>query len=413
MARLEPWRSGRGRIGGLLGLSLLAAAGCGGSETPLGAADSYLLYAPVGPPAGPSPGGFPLVETLDPDGAPGLLLARLFADGFAAEMIRTVHLAKQLVRNGAPGGRRYDDWLRREALEPLCLVLGQESPEPRSKGLALTRWLRAPLERPGTTWLGLPGDLVEDKAAVQTVTGRLAAHALSWILGGSGAAAPQETPLAGAYRMAMEVIAREWRMGRGPSGAVPTTAGSETQRSLFAAIRDNRAALAEDGKRLRPPAELLSDPRVAATVIYRMAQLRPVAQAVASPETYLPFVSGPLPAGVSGAAVLGPIRNFQAKLFTGWGRAVLHGRPPGDVVDLLEAYIDAFPAERKEVLRVFLVTTYLGTVKRGGLPRQSEQADQALVELNAVIEEVAAGKRTLRDALKESPLPASPRERGR
>ena len=112
---------------------------------------------------------------------------------------------------------------------------------------------------------------------------------------------------------------------------------------------------------------------------------------MAAPETYTPFVAGPLPEGVSGAAVLGPIRNFQAKLFTGLGpggagRAV----PPGTSSTCVEAYIGAFPASASEVLRVFLVTTYLGTVKPGGMSRQPEKADQALAEVATVIEEVVA-----------------------
>jgi hypothetical protein len=397
------WRAwGRG----LISASLLAAAGCGGSETPLGAPDSYLLYAPSAGSPPPGPGGLPVVDRLDADEGTGLLLTRMFSNGFAAEMVRSVHLAKQLVRNGTLAGRRYDERLRAQASEPLCLVVGLPEPGARPLGLAVARWLRAPVERVNTAWLGLPGNLGEDQAAVQTVTGRLAAHAAAWISGGR--ASPPGSPgvpasttgsIAEAYRMAMEVIAREWRVGRGSAGVVPGTAGTEAQRQLFAEIRENRAALGADGKTLRPAAELLSDPQIAATVIYRLAQNRGVAQAVASAETYTPFVSGPLPEGISGAAVLGSIRNFQAKLFSAWGRAVLAGRPPGDIVELLEAYLDMFPAERKEVWRVFLVTTYLGTVKPGGMSRDPEQGDQMLAEVAAVTEDLLAGKRTLRDAL--------------
>ena len=99
------------------------------------------------------------------------------------------------------------------------------------------------------------------------------------------------------------------------------------------------------------------------------------------------------------------MRSFQAKLFTAWGRAVLAGRPPRDVVNLVEAYTRAFPSERSEVLRVFLVTTYLGTVKPGGMSRQPEKADAALAEVGTMLEEVVAGKRGLRDALNAPPAP--------
>jgi hypothetical protein len=384
----------------------LLVAGCAGPEAPLGPADSYLLLAPVA--AGTqSTGGLPVVDRLDDDGPAAMVLNKLFAEGFAAELMRTVHLAKQLVRYQGPGGGGYDDKLRQQAAEPLCLVLGLDGTGARSRGLAVARWLRDPVDRPGTVWLGVPAAVVDDPAAVQSVSGRLAAHAVSWVLGGEPGQAGEEPPLAQAYRMAMEVIAREWRVGRGPSSALSSTAGTEAQRHLFADVRENRGALGPDGKTLRPAAELLTDPQVAATVIYRLAQLRSVAQTVAGPEIYTPFVAGPLPEGISGAAVLGPIRNFQAKLFTAWGRAVGAGHPPRDIVELLEAYLAAFPAERKDVLRVFLVTTYLGTLRREGMSRDPERADQAAAEVAAALDDVLAGRRGLRDALSEPPQPAN------
>jgi hypothetical protein len=395
--------------------ALLIAAGCGGGA-PLGAADSYLLLAPVTPPARSATAGLPVVDELDPESGDARLLTQLFASGFASEMVRTVHLAKQLVRNGTLAGKRFDERLRAAAIEPLCLVLGLEPSAPRSRGLAVARWLRSPDERAGTVWLGLPAGIARDKAAVQTVSGRLASHAVDWIAGGAD---PDPSELTAAYRMAMEVIAREWRVGRGPAGALSTDVGTTAQRTLFAEIRENRAALGADGKTLRPAAELLSDPQVAATVIYRLAQMRTVAQAVARPETYTPFVAGPLPEGVSGAAVLGPIRNFQAKLFTAWGQAVLSGRPPRDIADLVQAYVAVFPAERKDVLRIFLVTTYLGTVQPGGVSREPDKADQVSTQVAAVIDELAAGKRGLRDAVAvahtdaAAPAPTPPRPRNR
>jgi hypothetical protein len=402
-------KSAQVRAGRLLLALAAVAAGCGGGDAPLGAADSYLLFAPVAPSARSAPGGFPVVDTLPGESSEARLLAKLFAEGFAAEMVRTVHLAKQLVRNGTPGGRGYDQRLRAAARQPLCLVVGLDATAPRARGLALPRWLRSPIERAETVWLGLPDRLSEDQAAVQTVTGRLASHAVDWVTG--GAADDAAAGLVQAYRMAMEVIAREWRVGRGPAGALASTAGTTAQRNLFAEIRENRAVLGDDGKTLRPPAELLRDPQVAATVLYRLAQTRTVAQTVAGPDVYTPFVAGPLPPGVSGAAVLGPIRNFQAKLFTAWGRAVMTQQAPRDIVDLLQAYMETFPTERKDVLRIFLVTTWLGTVKPGGVSRDPARTDQVLTEAAAMTEELTAGKRTLRDALAAARPPESPKHK--
>lgn len=384
----------------------LAVAACKGQQT-LGPADAYVLLGPKAPPS-KSPGGLPVVDKLDLDKGTAMTVSRLLADGFAVEMVRTVHLAKQLVRAPNPPGQGYPPELVAAAGEPLCLVLGLDSGIPHSTGLAFTRWLGDPRDRPRLPWIGLPATLEDDKALVQTLSGRLAAHAASWMaaIGGELDTSPgAERPLLlEAYRMAMEVISREWRVGKGPAGALPSTVGTVAQRHLFADIRENRTPFGQssDGQptsELRSAEELLRDPRVAATVIYRLAQTKTVANAVGPAETYAPFVEGSLPEGVSGAAVLGQIRNFNAKLFTAWARAALGGHPPDDIVDLVEAYGEQFPQERAEVLRIFLVTTFAGTVKKGGISRKPEDATAAIAEVGTLIEDVVAVRRSLRDAL--------------
>src|SRR6476469_9002354 len=94
------------------------------------------------------------------------------------------------------------------------------------------------------------------------------------LTGGTFADPPAIIPpaLGDGYRMAMEVVAREWRSSPGPQGFVPFDAGTEPQRLLFADVRDNRFVLTDDRHALRPAAELLADPGVAATVLYRLAQ---------------------------------------------------------------------------------------------------------------------------------------------
>jgi len=106
-----------------------------------------------------------------------------------------------------------------------------------------------------------------------------------------------------------------------------------------------------------------------------------------------------VPPGVSPAAVLGPFRNFQAKLLTAWGRAVLAGTPPTDIAGLVEAYGRAMPDERSEAFRIFVITTYGATVKAGGVPAIGKNATAALPELTALAAEVAAGRRSSRAAL--------------
>ena len=56
--------------------------------------------------------------------------------------------------------------------------------------------------------------------------------------------------------------------------------------------------IAENG-RPRPAAELLGDPRLAATVLYRLAQSKVVGRRVAPADVYAPFVKDRVPEGVS------------------------------------------------------------------------------------------------------------------
>jgi hypothetical protein len=96
--------------------------------------------------------------------------------------------------------------------------------------------------------------------------------------------------------------------------------------------------------------------------------------------------------------VLGPFRNFQAKLLTAWARAVVAGTPPRDIVDLVDAYAKALPDERGEAWRLFVVTTYGATVQPGGVDVR-EGVDAALPALTALAAEVAAGRKSPRAAL--------------
>ena len=295
-----------------------------------------------------------------------------------AEMVRTVHLAKQLVRNGTLEGRRYDEPLRRggaRAALPGGGAGGRAVP-----GRTGWRWRAGCVRRWSARRDGLAGAARRvsrrTRRWCRRVTGRLAAHADSWVDGaGAGDAA---AGLPEAYRMAMEVIAREWRVGRGPAGRA---AQHRRHRGPAPPVRrhprEPRRARRGDGKTCARPPSCWRDPRVAATVIYRLAQTRTVAQAVAARRrSTRPFVRGPLPEGVSGAAVLGPIRNFQAKLFSAWARAVLGGHPPDDIVDLVEAYGELFP-ERAQRGAAHLPGDHLSPARSsaGGISRQPEEAD--------------------------------------
>jgi hypothetical protein len=177
--------------------------------------------------------------------------------------------------------------------------------------------------------------------------------------------------------------------------------GTSEQRALFADVRENHFIL--DGGMLRPASDLVASPGVAATIIYRMAQSRAVGPRVAPEAFYAPFAANRMPPGISPAAILGTFRNFQAKLLGAWASAALRGKAPKDIVDLVEIYGGAFPAERAEVIRIFVVTTYGGTIQPGGSSMRPEDANRTLAELTAFAAQVAAGKRTLRDAFAQAP----------
>jgi hypothetical protein len=374
----------------------MLTGGCG--DDSLGPPESYVLLGPVDPPKQSAPGGYPVVQKLERADPAAQAIERQFADGYAAEMVQTVHLVKQLVRNGAPGGKRFPEAARTAAGEPLCLVVGPGGGAAQTRGLAFPHFLGQPRERASTVWLGLAPGIAEDPALVQTLSGRLAAHAAHWVASG-GTLDPLPLPaqrLVDGYRMAMEVIAREVRIGRGPQGVLPSTAGSATQREVFAGVREGRFIFGQDHE-LRPAAELLGDPGVTAIVLYNLAQT--MGRKVAAPAIYAPFVDGRLPAGLNGAEVLGAKRNFQAKLFTAWATAVLQERPPRDLADLIDAYGTLLPDERADAVRGFVFATYGGTLKAGGVSRRPQDATAALAELNALAADVVTGKRTLHDAL--------------
>jgi hypothetical protein len=392
---------GRGTVVLAVACALGAGAGCK-RDTTVGAPDSFLLVAPVPPRDGAaaaikSKAGLPVVAKVPIDDPHAVPLHQKFAVGFASEVLRTDYLAKQLIRELAVGAHRYSDGQRASAREPTVLIMGgPRAGGPTSRGIALKGSFGGEDEYADVLAAAIDAYPDHDRALSQTLAGTLGLLAASRV---AAADAPDPTqPLVVAYARALEVIAREWRDGEGPAGMLPPDAGSAAQRDLFAAVRENRYTLGADGAP-RPARELLSDPNVAATVLYRLAQSKTVGRKIAPEAVYAPFVKDRVPEGISPAAVLGPFRNFQAKLLSAWGRAVLEGNPPANIADLVEAYGRALPGERPEITRIFVVTTFGGTVKLGGVHPPAGNPGAALPELTALAAEVAAGKLSAHAAL--------------
>jgi hypothetical protein len=373
------------------------AAGCHSNRNkPIAPPDSYLLFV-----ASADSTGKPLhVDRADIKTPAVDPLPKLFETGFASEMLRTVYLAGQYLRDAVVDGRRFPDVARANGSLPVCIVVGADA-TPYARGLSIQGGFGGSSDRSDLPWIGIPADPTRDKALIQTLTARLASYAAHLVATGGlldAAPAPPKALVDG-YRMAMEVVAREWRYTPGPAGVIQLDEGSTEQRELFGNIRENRYVLDETDGSLRPARQLLDSPGVAATVLYRMAQSRAVGPRVAPEAFYAPYVANRMPKGVSPAAILGTFRNFQAKLLGVWASAVLRGKAPKDIVDLIESYGAEFPAERAEVIRIFVVTTFGGTIKPGGCSMQPKDARQTLAELTTLAAEASAGRKTLRDAL--------------
>ncbi|MEA2698231.1 MAG: hypothetical protein QOI66_2502 [Myxococcales bacterium] len=395
---------------------------CRNDTAPLGLPEAYSIVAPLRDQTGQiqtiqtGGAGLPVVVPITADDAATAPLHKLFFLGFVSEVLRTDYLAKQFLREADLAGATFSPAARQLANEPTVFLVDDRAGDPAifaspGLGLAVKRpWtFGGPSPRPTLTWIGVPAALDRDPALGQTVVAALGRHIARAIATGGDPRRAAEAPavLVDGYAQSLEVIAREWRLGEGPQGAMAPTAGTTAQRELFAAVRGNRFAVGPDGHGVRPASQMLRDPGLAATVLYRFAQAKVVGHRVASAELYGPFVKERVPPGISPAAVLGPFRNFQAKLIAVWGRAVLRGKPPRDIVDLVEDYAAELPAERSEAIRLFVITTFGATVKEGGvvagLPAPGKSASKAgtdiLPELTALAAEVAAGRRSLRQAL--------------
>ena len=140
---------------------------------------------------------------------------------------------------------------------------------------------------------------------------------------------------------------------------------------------------------------MIGDPAVVATVLYRLAS-SDLGRRMADPAVYRPFLDTRPPRDVHPALLLGAFRNFQAKLLSAWARASAANHPPHDIVDLVEAYADAYPAERAEATRIFLVTTYGATALAAGV-RADDAPDRVEAQLATLTADVLFGRRGLRD----------------
>ncbi len=342
----------------------------------LGSTDSYVVFGPAKDSRYPAQGLVSVQPANDRDEATQRF-ARTFVRSLVPEAMGSIYVANRHL------GRA----------DPVCLMQGLTgAPDEGGRGFSVPRTFGADATYPSTLWLTIPalfGDEKEDQVAVvQTLTRqavRLAATAGAWDRTSPPA------PVEAGFVIAMEVIAREWRVPGTARGAFFGPHATAAARDQFAGIRDN-SFIKTDG-RLRDPTELMNDPRVAATVIYRMAQSRAIGQRMAPRDFYARIVPGPVPEGMNPALLLGPVRNFNAKLLGIWAKEAGARRSVRTVVDLVAAYGQEFPAERSDLVRLFLVTTLGATVKPGGV--DPDRGADTAKEFDLLTADVVAGRLAL------------------
>src|ERR1035437_9572647 len=151
------------------------AAGCHSNrDKPIAPPDSYLLFVPSADSQGAAG---PLhvdkadlkTQAVDP-------LPKLFETGFASEMLRTVYLAGQFLRDAVVDGQRFPDVARANGNLPVCIVVGADA-TPYARGLSIKGGFGGSSDQPALPWIGIPAEPIRDKALLQTLTGRLASYA--------------------------------------------------------------------------------------------------------------------------------------------------------------------------------------------------------------------------------------------
>lgn len=314
-----------------------------------------------------------------PNDGEALYVRQLLANGFGAELLRTYAMTKRF----AAKTTAYRD-------RPTTIVLGRfdGSPiDPRTRQVDLGWWRTTLADDQPVISIDDRSPRNESIMMAQLVAefGDSIVDVVAPETGHVQGDAPS-TALRRGYLAFLEVVAAEWKT---PS----LIDDREELRSLrtFADVRGNEGVRRAHGD----AGVMLGDPDVVATVLYRMAS-SDLGQRMADPAVYLPFLETRPPRGVHPALLLGAFRNFQAKLLAAWSHARAANRPPHDLIDLIEAYAEAYPAERAEATRIFLVTTYGATTVRDGVSADQPSGEVAS-RLAMLTADVLFGRRGLRD----------------
>ena len=376
-----------------------SAVSCHKGADPIGLPDSYLLFVPATKDGqvrrGPT--GLPVLEPLALDDSRAVPYHKLFSVGFAAELLRTDYLRKQFVREAQIDGKAFPADAREAAAEPTVFVLAGAPPfvpPGAGRGLATLGFFGGAGERGDASWIAVPPAPDSDTALAQTLSGRLGRAVATAIAaaGTTSAPVPPASVLIDGYAQAMEVIAREWRTGEGaarhararrrhPGAARPVRRGAREQfrdhlrrRAAAAAQRRRAARRSRGGGDGALPAGAVEDGRPAGRARRGLRTVRvgarPGRASARPPCSARSGTSRPSCSRPGGAPSLrGPSAARHRRSRRGVRRAAL-------------------PAERSEVIRMFVVTTYGATVKPGGVSVDGDST-ASLAELTALAAEVA------------------------
>jgi len=306
-------------------------------------------------------------------------LRNLLAAGFGAELLRTYAMTKRFAAR---------TWGYRDT--PTTIALGvpdRPAPDAGGRRVRVGWWTRILPEGAPIVWIDDSGPRRARSTMADLVSG-ISDAITDVVAPETGVAYSRSRPLRAGYAAFLQVVAAEWR-----TPAVIDDRDDLRRLPVFADVRANGGALPA----YADARDLIDNPTVVATVLYRLAS-SDLGQRMAEPAVYRPFLEAEPPRDLHPALLLGAFRNFQAKLLAAWSRAEIANRPPHNLVDLVEAYADAYPAERAEAMRIFLVTTYGATalparVHPGAPPAEIES------QLATLTADVLFGRRGLRDGL--------------
>jgi hypothetical protein len=326
-----------------------------------------------------------------------LYVRELLANGFGAELLRTYAMSKRFA------ARTFD-----VRTTQTTIALGapdfMAGPAPE-RSVAIGWWRTGMAADAPVIWIDdtVPSD---KRSSMDDVVSGLGEALVDVIYAGSPCRVAAPSPLRRGYVEFLRVVGAEWRAPR-----LTDDRDDLRRRSSYARVHANDAVRAEiettfgsSGARvvterpMRSAWQMMDDPVVVATVLYRLAS-SDLSRTMADPAVYLPFLETRPPRDVHPALLLGAFRNFQAKLISAWSRANAAGRPPQDLIDLIGAYADAYPAERAEVTRIYLVTTYGVTAIADGV-RADVPPDAVESQLAALTADVLFGRRGLRDGFR-------------